>query len=122
MDHRVRDWFDSENEELSKRNLPAPTTAYCYKTLGDVSCYAQQIPGQERRLVGKQEPEPMFAELEIPIPETKPEVPVIVVAETTNASTEATEVVDASIPVTVEEIPAYRQPRTLIPVFEGDVN
>ena len=29
-----------------------PQTVYCYRTLADVSCYAQPDPGREGRLVG----------------------------------------------------------------------
>ncbi|MCH2547697.1 MAG: hypothetical protein MK052_08825 [Alphaproteobacteria bacterium] len=136
VDHRVRDWFDSEDIYGRERNLPDPTTAYCYKTLGEVSCYATPLAGEERRFVGKQEPDPMFTDSYYPVPEQKPEPTTIyldaehvvageLIAEDLppDGNTYEAPVAVQSQPVTPtltlkeEPVPAYKQPRELIPVF-----
>lgn len=133
MDHRVRDWFDSENQTAREHDLPAPTTAYCYKTLSDISCYAHPIAGQEERLIGKQEPKPIFAGTP-PIPEIKPEAPVIIAEKVESDAITAT--APMPIPVEVSNLPEdeivpqiqtkkpsiNRQPRPLIPVFDNSNN
>lgn len=102
FDHRVRDWFDSEDIAGESERRPEPDTAYCYKTLGEVSCYNHPLPGQERRLVGKQVPEPMFSSLSVPMPDDKPEPPPLMPDE---PSPYATETVEKPIGVVMEDIP-----------------
>lgn len=102
FDHRVRDWFDSENIAAQSEGRPQLVTAYCYKTLGDVSCYNHPIPGQERRLVGKQLPEPMFNSLNVPSPDDKPEPPPLLPEE---PSPYIAENVENPIGVEMQEVP-----------------
>lgn len=118
MDHKVRDWFDSENIEMRRRgNIRLPDTAFCYRTLGDISCYDHPIPGEERRLVGVQMPEPQFDELSIPIPDEKPEPPVLVVeAEQVALPTEG--VVAAPEVVMVQELPQSDARAPVIRTYE----
>lgn len=121
MDHKVRDWFDSENIEMRKEReaMRQPQTAFCYKTLGEVSCYDRPIPGEERRLVGMQMPEPAFDEINTPVPESKP-VPPVMVADAPAASdgtVTVTTVTTSEVPAAAQ-VPDYRKPRELIPVFK----
>lgn len=102
FDHRVRDWFDSENIAGESERRPEPDTAYCYKTLGEVSCYSQPLPGHERRLVGKQVPEPMFSSLSVPMPDDKPEPPPLMPDE---PSPYATENVEKPVGVVMQDVP-----------------
>lgn len=125
MDHRVRDWFDSEDIYGRERNLPPPDTGYCYRTLGEVSCYAYPLPGQERRLVGIQTPPPLFEDNIYPVPETKPNPPIIYAKGETQLVDAPTTVQMRNIPSqesivlqAEEPVPDYRKPRELIPVFE----
>jgi hypothetical protein len=74
----------------------------------------------------------MFAALNTPVPETKPDVPVVVVepvvattvanvpveSATTEAATNSSTAYAAPVSVATQEIPSYRQPRDLIPVFD----
>lgn len=56
MDRKVRSWFDSEGigqPEVANRK---PDTAYCYKSIGEVTCYDYPLVGEDSRLVGKQVP------------------------------------------------------------------
>lgn len=116
FDRRVRDWFDSENIAGESEQRPQPVTAYCYKTLGDISCYNHPIPGQERRLVGKQLPEPMFSSLNVPLPDDKPEPPPLLPEE---PSPYVTENVEKPVGVEVQDIPPVapntQQGATIVP-------
>lgn len=132
FDHRVRDWFDSENIAAEKNRLPEPDTAYCYRTLGEVSCYSHPLPGQERRLVGKQVPEPMFSSLNVPMPNDKPEPPSLMPDE---PSPYATENVEKPVGVVMQDAPPvmpdppqgtvaptvqFTAPRELMPQIAAD--
>jgi hypothetical protein len=113
LDHKVRDWFDSEDISGERENLPPePTTAYCYKTLGQVSCYKQPITtvGYDERFVGSQQPDPVWEDNIYPMPEGKPKPPLVYVDGNTGESVVVQE--------TQDDTPSYNDPRELIPVFE----
>lgn len=110
-DRRIRGWLDSENELAEKERPPAPHTGYCYRTLGEVSCYPHRMAGQDGRLVGLQVPDPMFDELNYPIPEERPEAVYIDVAKERHAP----EAVTAPPPeVTVTPAPPLITPQTVV--------
>ncbi len=74
IDRRIRDMFDAqgiEGDPLPRKLEPT----YCYKTIGEVVCYREPLPGMNNKLVGKQVPEPAFDEYSYPYPETKPAPP-----------------------------------------------
>lgn len=59
MDRKVRSWFDEEGIGAADASVrPQPDTAYCYKTLGERSCYSHPIEGEDERIVGRQLPPP----------------------------------------------------------------
>lgn len=109
-DRRLRKWLDSENELAEQERAKTPSTGYCYRTLGDVSCYPRPIPGENHRMVGLQVPEPMFNELNYPIPEERPEAVYIDMAK------EQQEADDNTLPpppsVTVNQAPPLIAPQT----------
>lgn len=118
MDHKVRDWFDSEDisgEQAEKAKDNKVTPAYCYKSLGQVSCYSRPIPGYEERFVGKQEPDPLWAENIYPAPDDKPTPPFVYVDSQTGETTVVETAAPGSVPA--DELPATDAPRELIPVF-----
>lgn len=114
IDRRVRDMFDSE--ELDDDERPKTVTpAYCYRTWGEVNCYSEPLPGEAHRFVGKQEPEPAFADNAYPYPESKP------------LAAPSQEMIDSGgviyeVPEYAirerEDIPEYKKPRELIPMGE----
>ena len=120
FDHRVRDWFDTENEGSVEKQPKPAQTAYCYSTLGEAECFTKPQPGEESRLAGKQLPKPTFDEFDYPTPElVKPPVPVVVLANEAPAAG-STVIQDGDVtyvvpPVAVEsaDVPDYRMPREL---------
>lgn len=72
LDQRMRNWLYSDAADVEESRKPKPDTGYCYRTLGEVSCYPRRIAGQESRMVGLQMPEPTFGVLNTPIPVGKP--------------------------------------------------
>lgn len=65
VDSRVRSWFDANDiGEAAEDNRPLPDTAFCYKTLGETTCYRHPIPGNEDRLTGVQLPPPVQIKVE----------------------------------------------------------
>lgn len=131
MDRRIRGYFDTEsidNEEqhpIDKR--------FCYRTLGEVECYENPLPGQERRLVARQVPPDMFDPAEYPYPEMKPTPPPREgeaqaiqknqqATDTTVSTPVQSKPVGMKRPAQVappRDIPEHRRPRELIPVFQG---
>ena len=71
FDQRVRDWLYSEDREM-EAIPPKPHEGYCYRTLGEVSCYPHPVAGQSRRMVGLQMPDPAFDALNTPVPVERP--------------------------------------------------
>lgn len=140
IDRRVRDIFDAEG--LDGGELPKPVTpTYCYRTWGEVNCYSEPLPGEAHRFVGKQEPEPAFADYDYPYPEEKPELPLqeetivtvepplpVIVEETHQAEPPLLppqDMIDSGgviyeVPEYAirkrEDIPEYKKPRELIPM------
>lgn len=58
VDRKVRSWFDTENIGEPEINKRQPDTAFCYKSIGEVTCYAQPQDGEDYRLKGVQLPPP----------------------------------------------------------------
>ena len=120
FDHRVRDWFDTENEGRVEPQPKPAQTAYCYQTLGESECYTTPQRGEESRLAGVQLPKPTFEQYDYPTPElVKPPVPVVVIANQEPAAG-STVIKDGDVtyvvpPGAVEsaDVPEYRMPREL---------
>lgn len=79
VDARVRSWFDSNGIGGKGEDEPRqPDTAFCYRTIGDTTCYKRPLPGAENRLTGVQLPSLSAGEDVVPEPipvrvETVPE-------------------------------------------------
>lgn len=58
VDRKVRSWFDTENIGQPEQQVRQPDTAFCYKSIGEVTCYAHPLDGEEARLKGVQLPPP----------------------------------------------------------------
>lgn len=123
-DRRISKMFVSDAEQRELERLPKPDTAYCYRTLGEVDCYAQPVLGAQTRLVGKQIPEPMFDELDYPYPEERPEAVYIDIAEkqSTAPDSQGKAIVEAPQPVEVKPLePPMAQsdePQPLMPQIQ----
>lgn len=102
-DRRITKWFSSEGEQYPPKHIP--DEAYCYRTLGDVTCYNRPQPAEVQRMVGKQIPDPMFDPLAYPIPEERPEA-VYVKIETPAEVTYAEPTATVQPPARVEVAPA----------------
>lgn len=129
FDHRVRNWFDTRDMSGEPDKKPEPTHAYCYKTLGDITCYKKPVSGAQERLAGKQEPVPMFADDDFPQTQYKPPIPptpaerfAIEEAKRAKERAEAqalvgyTEKVEPPVSVDMEEIPNGKTGETPVPV------
>ncbi|MBM3617994.1 MAG: hypothetical protein FJX23_05545 [Alphaproteobacteria bacterium] len=108
VDRKIRSWFETENigePELANRQ---PDTAFCYKSIGEVTCYAQPLDGEDYRLKGVQlPPPPKYVDKDSTVPphfyQHHPDEVVIL---------------DAPTSIGVRELPptgASNQPRELMP-------
>lgn len=102
-DRRLSKALTTEDAEFEKERKRQPDTAYCYRTLGDITCYRHPMAGAQMRLVGKQLPEPMFNEFTYPVPDEKPEA---VYIEMATSEPETNGVVAPPTAVQMKPLPA----------------
>lgn len=109
IDRKVRSWFETENIGEPEQNQKQPDTAFCYKSIGEVTCYARPLEGEEARLQGIQlPPPPKFVDSRSTVPsyyyQTQPDEVVLI---------------DPPSAIGVRELPpSGNQPRELMPQYQ----
>lgn len=118
-DRRLSNMLESETAQMERERKPKIPPAYCYRTLGEADCYTKPVAGAELRLIGKQVPEPMFNDLNSPIPMEKPEAVHIELADS-----QQTAAPPVSIPapepvhtIPVEPLAPQNEPQPLMPLI-----
>lgn len=129
-DRRLSNLLESEGAQMERERRHVHPPSYCYRTLGDITCYPRAMLGQETRLVGKQIPDPMFDPLRYPLPQERPEAVYIDLAVNTAPVTPALQGYEIPGEVSVDSLPsltpqaaipaqgADSAPRQLMPAFE----